>query len=116
MSNTHTQHELRAPGPLLDENGNLYQVGWSRQPLLDCNLEKANFYRLRALQRFRIKRWDYYGVTTPAFYFSTTLTHVGYIGQVFAYFVDFESGEHTEETLTIPLGEGVFLPRNSTEG
>lgn len=116
MSGTRIQHELQTSGPLLDENGNLCQVGWSRQPLLDCNLERANFYRLRPLQRFRVKRWDYYGVTTPSFYFSTTLAHVGYIGQAFAYFVDFESGEHTERTVTIPFGSGVLLPRNSTEG
>jgi hypothetical protein len=111
-----TQQELLEVGPLLDAKGDLAQVGWSRQPLLDCNLERANFYLFHPLQRFRIKRWDYYGVTTPSFYFSVTLAHLGYAGQAFAYFVDFETGEHTEETVTIPFGRGVLLPRNSTEG
>jgi hypothetical protein len=116
MSEIPIQHELYDSGPLLDARGNLSRVGWSRQPLMDCNLEQANFYRVRPLQRFRIKRWDYYGVTTPSYYFSATIAHLGYAGQVFAYFVDFESGEDTEDTITIPFGRGVFLPRNSTEG
>jgi len=110
------QHELTTPTPLLTPNGELQQVGWARRPVLDCNLEDAAFYRWRFLQRFRVKRWDYYGVTTPEHYFSVTLADLGYAGQAFAYLVDFEKGQHHEETLTIPLGRGVELPRNSTEG
>jgi hypothetical protein len=92
------------------------QVGWSRQPLLDCNLENVRFYPFGPLQRFRIKRWDYYGITTPKGYFSATLAHLGYAGQAFVYCVDFATKEYHEETLTIPLGHGINLPRNSTEG
>ena len=110
------QHELTTPSPLLDERGNLVQVGWSPQPLLDCNLENAAFYRLRFLQALRLKRWDYYGLTTPTHYFSFTLAHLGYAGQVFAYVVDRESRRHHEETLTLPFGRGLSLPRNSTAG
>ncbi|HDD25074.1 MAG TPA: DUF2804 domain-containing protein [Chloroflexi bacterium] len=102
--------------PLLDEQGNLTQIGWARQPLLDCNLEAARFYALRFLQRLRIKRWDYYGVTTPTHFYSFTLADLGYAGQVFAYMVDFEAGTCHEETLTLPLARGIVLPRNSTEG
>jgi hypothetical protein len=54
------QQQLHTPSPLLDAHGRLTQAGWARQPLLDCNLENAQFYSLRFLQRFRIKRWDYY--------------------------------------------------------
>ncbi len=110
------EHEITEPSPLLHQDGNLAQVGWARHPLLDCNLEDAHFYRLRALQRFRIKRWDYYGVTTPGYYVSFTLADLGYAGQVFAYVVDFEQATYHEETLTIPLGRGIQLPRNSTAG
>jgi hypothetical protein len=52
------QNELATCGTLLDSNGRLNQVGWSRHPLLDCNLEDAYFYALKPLQRLRIKRWD----------------------------------------------------------
>lgn len=113
-----TQHEITTPSPLLDPRGRLAQVGWARAPLLDCNLEQVAFYPrpLRFLQRFRVKRWDYYGVTTPDRFFSATVADLGYAGQVFVYTVDFATGRHHEETLTIPFARGVTLPRNSTEG
>ena len=38
------QTELTQPGPLLQPNGKLAQIGWARQPVLDCNLEAARFY------------------------------------------------------------------------
>jgi len=116
MAATQAQRELNQTSPLLDAQGKLVQVGWARQPVLDCNLEAARFYALRPLQRFRIKRWDYYGVTTPTHFYSFTLADLGYAGQVFAYVVDFETRTYREQTLTIPLARGIVLPRNSTEG
>jgi hypothetical protein len=113
-----TQHELTTPSPLLTAAGRLAQAGWARQPLLDCNLEAVRFYPalLRPLQRLRVKRWDYYGVTTPERFVSFTLADLGYAGQAFVYTVDFASGHTHEETITIPLGQGILLPRNSTAG
>ena len=112
----HIEHEMTQPSPLLDERGRLVQTGWARQPLLDCNLEQAGFYQVRPLQRFRIKRWDYYGVTSPDLYFSVTLADLGYAGQVFVYVVDFADRTYHEETVTVPLGRGITLARNSSEG
>lgn len=111
-----SQTVIASPGPLLSPDGRLAAVGWSRQPRLDCNLEAANFYRARFLQRWRIKRWDYYGLTTPTDFFSFTIADIGYIGSIFAYRVDLRTGAYQEETLTIPLARGVALPRNSTSG
>ncbi|MDY7041600.1 MAG: DUF2804 domain-containing protein, partial [Chloroflexota bacterium] len=110
------QKEITRPSALLGEEGELVQVGWARQPYLDCNLESAYFYPFRLLQTLRVKRWDYYGVTTPGFFFSATLAHLGYAGTVFVYVLDFASGELREETLLVPLGRGIHLPRNSDEG
>ncbi|MCX6036345.1 MAG: DUF2804 domain-containing protein [Chloroflexi bacterium] len=110
------QTELTQPGKLLQPDGRLAQVGWARQPVLDCNLESARFYALRPFQRFRIKRWDYYAVFTPQRFFSATIADLGYAGNIFVYSMDFETGELHEEGLVIPLGKGVELPRNSTEG
>lgn len=110
------QNELTRSSPLLDSQGNLVQIGWSRQPLLDCNLENARFYSFRFLQRFRIKRWDYYAVFTPQRFFSATIADLGYAGNVFVYTLDFTFGELYEEGLVIPLGKGVRLPRNSQNG
>jgi hypothetical protein len=110
------QREITHASPLLEPDGRLSQIGWSRQPLLDCNLEAASFYRVRRLQWPRIKRWDYYGLTTPEFYFSATLAHLGYAGTVFVYVIDFATGSMHEETVLIPLGSGIALPRNSESG
>jgi hypothetical protein len=116
MNPTSPQTELTQSSPLLATDGQLTQVGWSRQPLLDCNLEQAHFYALRFLQRFRLKRWDYYGFTTPDHFFSATLADLGYAGQAFIYLINFASGEYHEATLTLPFARGIVLPRNSTAG
>jgi hypothetical protein len=116
MNHSTSQTELTQPSPLLAADGQLTQVGWSRQPLLDCNLEHARFYSLPVLQRFRIKRWDYYGLTTPDRFFSATLADLGYAGQVFIYLIDFATGEYHEAALTVPFANGIVLPRNSTAG
>lgn len=110
------QTELTQAGPLLDSQGNLAQVGWSRHPLLDCNLENARFYTLRPFQRFRIKRWDYYAVFTPQRFFSATIADLGYAGNIFVYTLDFKTGELHEEGLVIPLGSGIKLERNPEAG
>jgi len=110
------QTELTQPGNLLDAAGRLAQVGWSRQPQLDCNLENARFYALRPFQRFRLKRWDYYAVFTPRRFFSATIADLGYAGNIFVYTLDFATGDLHEEGLVIPLGRGIVLPRNSTAG
>jgi hypothetical protein len=112
------QTELTQPAPLLTPTGALSQIGWSRQPLLDCNLEKARFYSglLRPFQRFRIKRWDYYAVFTPRRFFSATIANLGYAGNIFVYTLDFASHALHEEGLVVPFGSGVALPRGSQAG
>ena len=110
------QHEITEPSPLLDESGALVQTGWARQPLLDCNMDMARTVALRPLQRFRAKRWDYYGATSPDGYFSITLADLGYAGLAFVYFVDFADASYHEESVTVPLGRGITLARNSNTG
>jgi hypothetical protein len=110
------QIELTEKEKLLDSRGQLVQVGWSRQPLLDCNLEHARFYDLRYFQRFRIKRWDYYAIFTPRTFFSATIADLGYAGNIFVYILDYASNELHEEGLVIPFSRGLQLPRNSHQG
>ena len=43
------QREIKEAGPLPTGQGDLAQVGWSRHPLLDCNLEEAPDGRLHLL-------------------------------------------------------------------
>ena len=110
------QYEITQTGPLLDENGRPAQIGWSRQPLLDCNLERARFYPLGLLQRFRKKRWNYYAVFTPHRFFSATIADLGYAANLFVYTLDFATGDLHEEGLVAPLGRNTTLERNSPEG
>ena len=110
------QQSLQGPAKLLNPDGSLTQAGWARQPVLDANLEDNHFYRIHALQKLRLKVWDYYAITTPSHFFSFTISDVGYLGMVFAYVIEFDTKEYREQTLTLPLATGVRLPRNSTEG
>ena len=110
------QYENTPPGPLLDGNGRLADIGWSRQPLLDCNLEQARFYPLGLFQRFRKKRWDYYAVFTPRRFFSATIADLGYAANLFVYTLDFATGDLHEEGLVVPFGRNVALERNSPDG
>ena len=110
------QTEITEPGPLLLPSGKLAQIGWARQPLLDCNLAQANFYPGRLMQSYRLKRWDYYAVFTPLHFFSATIADLGYAGNIFVYLLNFSTGELHEEGFVVPLSRDVQLPRNSTEG
>jgi hypothetical protein len=110
------QTKLTQAGKLLNPDGSLSQVGWSPQPLLECNLENARFYSIRWLQWLRIKRWDYYAVFTPHKFFSATIADLGYAGNIFVYVCDYASGKLHEEGLVIPLSTGITLARNSDQG
>lgn len=106
------QHELTTSGTLLDARGRLRQRGWARQPRFDANLEVLS----RWITATRLKRWDYYGIWTPDWYVSATVSHVGYVGLVFCYAIDLRSGHQPDHTITRPFGRGVALPRNSDSG
>ncbi len=110
------QNELTHPTPLLDDNGNLIQVGWARQPILTPNLEKTSIYPriFRFLQSIRMKRWNYFAVFTPNRFFSATLADLGYAGNIFVYTLDFESGQLHEESLVTPLSRSLTLANGTT--
>ena len=109
------QAEITQTTPLLDQQGNLIQVGWARHPLLECNLEQVAFYPklLRGLQFARVKQWDYYAVFTPQRFFSATIANLGYAGNIFVYTLDFKTKSLHEESLVIPFGRGVTLSRQT---
>jgi len=110
------QNELTKSTALLDHNGNLVQVGWSRYPILECNLENTLFYPrvIRSLQFSRIKQWDYYAIFSPQRFFSATIANLGYAGNVFVYTLDFERQDLHEEGVVIPLGKGITLSHQPT--
>src|SRR5215470_3054862 len=107
------QGEIVSAGTLLDTGGRLREPGWARQPLFDANLEQA---ATGFLGRWRVKRWDYYGIWTPKLFASATLADLGYAGLAFFYVVDLVNRRCVEHTVTRLLGRGVTLPRNSDAG
>jgi len=96
--------ELTAPVNLCDAHGNLNPdaVGWSRQPLHDCNL-RGHWPRK--------KRWNYWAIVSETHLFSVTLSNIDYLGLPFIYFLDFQTKEFTEKTLLKPFGAGIQLPQ-----
>ncbi len=110
------QNEIMTRDKLLDEKGRLKHRGFAKFPLLEYNPENVRIYPLSFLNRLRLKEWDYYGVTTPDFYFSVTVANVGYAGLAFAYFIDFHDKIMTDQTVLIPFGKGCNLPRSSETG
>jgi hypothetical protein len=110
------QTEIIKPGKLLSPSGRLAKIGWSRQPLLDCNLENLTLSPWQFIQGLRVKRWDYYAVFTPRRFVAFGIADLGYAGNVFAYMLDFVTNLDHEESLVLPPGRNLRLPRNSTEG
>ncbi|HRQ41894.1 MAG TPA: DUF2804 domain-containing protein [Chloroflexota bacterium] len=97
-----TERELTAPVDLCLPNGRLNPaaVGWSRHPLHRCNLHG---------RWPRKKRWNYWAITTESHLFSATISHLDYAGLVFIYYADFNTGQLTEATRLLPLGQGCRL-------
>ncbi|MCB8989073.1 MAG: DUF2804 domain-containing protein [Chloroflexota bacterium] len=96
------ERELTAPVDLCLRNGriNPAAVGWSRQPLHNCQL----YGRWP-----RKKRWNYWAITTESHLFSATISHLDYAGLVFVYYADFATGKLIEVTKLLPLGRGCNL-------
>ena len=110
------QTRITAAEPLLDNRGKLTRPGWASRPLQIYNPEAIRLYPLAALNRLRLKEWDYYGVTTPEYFLALCVSNIGYVGLAFAYYIDFAAGSITERTLVTPLGKGCNLPRSSLRG
>ena len=110
------QNELTQAAPLLDYDGTLTQIGWSRQPILDANLENVSFYpkAFQAFQFIRLKRWDYYAIFSPQRFFSATIADLGYAGNIFVYTLDYDSKILHEEGIVIPLARGVTISTQTT--
>ncbi|MBN1265277.1 MAG: DUF2804 domain-containing protein [Anaerolineales bacterium] len=102
------ERELTDPVDLCTPQGllNPQAVGWARQPVITANL------RGRWLAK---KRWNYWAVTTKTHLFSVTISNEDYIGMVFLYFGDFQTGVIKEKTIITLFGSGVHMPTGVME-
>lgn len=110
------QNEITTNDDLLDDRGRLKERGFSKKPLLNYNPEKIAVYPFKALNRLRLKEWDYYGITTSDFFFSATVSNLGYAGMVFIYYVDFHDQTCVERSIITPWGKDCILPHSSESG
>lgn len=98
------ERELTSPTDLCRPGGRLLDPearGWSRIPLLDCNI---------AGTWGRTKRWDYWGVLTPTHAVSVTYADVDYLGITDVWWADLRSGRHGGRNRTVPAAAGIDLP------
>ncbi len=94
--------EIISPVFLCNADGHLNSAaaGWSRFPLYTSNL-KGHFLRK--------KKWNYWCITSSKCLYSVTISNVDYVGLVFVYYMDFETGEYGEDTLVIPFAKGIKM-------
>lgn len=102
----HTKHEfteLTKQTNLCLDHGylNPEAIGWSRKPIIFSNLSR-NY--------FRKKLWNYWCITGPDAMFSVTISDVDYAKMVFAYYLDYSTGEFVEGTEIAPFWKNIQLP------
>ena len=79
------QTKITEPSDLLDENGELKQVGWATQLILKYEREKVSAGSLR------IKEWDCYEIYNEEFGLALIIADVGYFGMATLDFMDFKN-------------------------
>jgi hypothetical protein len=110
------QHEITSKGPLLDGCGRLVEPGYARSMLQDYNPGNIRTCPLRPLNRLVLKEWDYYGITGKDFFFSATVSNLGYAGMLFVYYIDFNDKTYIEKSIITPFGKGCDLPGTTATG
>jgi hypothetical protein len=105
------QHEITAPGPLLNDEGHLHQKGWARNALLEYDRK-----RIRA-GSLRIKEWDYYCILRPEFGIALTIADNSYMGLYAINFFDFKSNTELTGMVIEPFTMGKLnMPSSSAKG
>jgi len=107
--------EVTEPGPLVLADGTS-QCSWSRRPYLELNLEDADFWPVRYFQRFRLKKWDMYHMTTPDHYISLLVAWIGYGAFCSAYVYDRRKREGMDDMHIRPPRPELNMMRDSTFG
>ncbi len=102
------EKEILKPVDLCTGKGKLNRasIGWSRQPLFNCNLSG---------RWLRKKKWNYWYTTSEECLFSATISNLDFAGMVFVYFLDFKTKKFIEKTVTVPFGKGCKMPDNVGE-
>lgn len=81
-------------------------VGWTRRPLHRANLRGWG----------RTKRWEYWGVVTPAHVIGIVASSIDYAGVHGIYVLDRATGAEVSKDAVVPLARGTVMPDRSGEG
>jgi hypothetical protein len=105
FSSTGTEPEISRQVALCDGAGNLNPaaIGWSRNPLHDCNLRG---------HRFRKKRWNAWGAQSDTHYFITAIFDLDYFGYAFGWLLDLRTLEAATFASIAPLARSCRLSDN----
>lgn len=98
------EREITEPTTLCRPDGRTLNPdarGWSRVPLLDCNITGT---------WGRKKRWDYWGVLTPTHALSVTYADVDYIGITDVWWAEMATGRTGGRNRVAPGAAGIHLP------
>ena len=94
--------EIEEPVDLCTDSGALNPdaVGWSRYPVVRCNLSG---------HRLRKKRWNYWAAQTERFFFCAGLADLDYAATAFVYLVDIRRKLVIEKTTVSPFGRAATM-------
>ncbi len=108
MSSRTAEPEITAPVDLCLPDGRLdpEAVGWTRRPLHRANLRGWG----------RTKRWEYWGVVTPAHVIGIVASSIDYAGVHGIYVLDRATGAEVSKDAVVPLARGTVMPDRSGEG
>lgn len=102
------EREITEPVDLCLPNGRLNPaaVGWTRRPLHRANLRGWG----------RTKRWEYWGIVTPAHIVGLVASSLDYVGVHGVYVLDRATRVETVRDVVVPLARGVVMPPVSGVG
>ena len=104
------QRRITAPGPLLDEKGQLIEKGYATELIRDYDRARI------AAPRWRIKEWDYYCIVSDQYALALTIADNGYLYMDSVSLLDFDAkSQATWSSILPPFGKRL-LPATSKTG
>ena len=107
--------EFTESRPLVGSDGSV-ACGWARRPLFELNMMSASSVRRHLFGAWRLKRWEYFYVATPAVLLASQIAHIGYLANLVTYVYDIERNVLMQRTSTIPFGGNVSLADHPKRG
>lgn len=98
--------------PRLVEDGKVARFGAFREPFRELNLDQAEIFGLggrypRALNRFRLKEWQHFGIIHPRHYLGLAIFNAKFMGVSFVYHYHRELGAQVEHSRQAPAGKAL---------